>query len=79
MDDKIVFTPVTTGYNAGGYDLVHEFNGSVLCSDCANALDEDEKKEVTSDIYYEGPSLECDGGCGTFIESAYGDPEDDED
>jgi hypothetical protein len=32
---------------------------------------------VVGDVYYEGPPLICDD-CGTEIESAYGDPDEEE-
>jgi hypothetical protein len=55
----------------------------VLCAECAQkALDDPdeypENKPVYADVYYEGPAIECDGLCGKMIESAYGDPEDED-
>ena len=44
-------------------------DGEVICQDCAN---KSKQKCLEGDIYYEGPDIECDG-CGTMIQSAYGD------
>lgn len=59
----------------GGYTV--EFitdDGSVLCADCARAEVLENRGTVYADIYYEGPTRYCDG-CNTAIESAYGDPD----
>ena len=44
-------------------------DGEAICQDCAN---KSKQKCFEGDIYYEGPDIECDG-CGTMIQSAYGD------
>ena len=44
----------------------------ILCNNCAL----EHIEEINEyHCYFEGPPIECDGGCGEFIESAYGDPE----
>lgn len=63
----------------GGYPILYlDRDNSTLCAKCAteSLKDPDEVpqfKPVACDIYYEGPTLQCDQ-CGTDIESAYGDP-----
>jgi hypothetical protein len=47
---------------------------SRLCSDCAKESPEDIRYH---EVYLEGPPTECDE-CGKVIESAYGDPEEEE-
>jgi hypothetical protein len=64
----------------GGYQIIYLDRGnSVLCPACANKSDTDpdelpQFKPVAGDIYYEGPTIQCDQ-CNADIESAYGDPE----
>jgi len=74
----------------GGYPLVYvdEYNNE-LCPDCANDFvrelanetDPDERDMVTRVtewyIYHEGPSMCCDE-CNAEIESAYGNPFEDD-
>lgn len=66
----------------GGYPIIYlDHECSVLCAQCAtnSFKDEDERPEykpVDSDIYYEGPTLQCEQ-CNADIESAYGDPDTD--
>lgn len=56
----------------GAYPLIFVLNdGSVICQDCAN---KSKKMCFEGDIYYEGPTIECDE-CSDDIESAYGDPD----
>ncbi len=67
----------------GGYQIYYVCaDGGVLCPHCANgkngskASEQNEAKDwrlVDSDVHWEGQPLVCDH-CGTFIESAYGDP-----
>ncbi len=63
----------------GGYLILYlTSRNDVLCPDCAQkAVDDPETFDVDLpvfvDIYYEGPTIQCDE-CGAFIESAYGDP-----
>lgn len=74
MCEKKVFKDCTDGFNGGGYPIMHVLAGQIYCAKCANALDEEEKANVASDVYWEGSPIECSGECGTFIESAYGEP-----
>jgi hypothetical protein len=73
----------------GGYPLVYlcEDNGS-LCPDCANgkngaetlgidARDDKDWNVVSFYVHYEGPPVICDH-CNAEVESAYGDPEEQE-
>ena len=55
----------------GGYPMYYlNIHGDALCPSCANqGVDQLE----VADVYWEGPSFECDG-CDRAIESAYGDP-----
>lgn len=61
-------------------------DGGILCPACANRQNGSEASTepgdpqwfiVRQDVYWEGPPLDCDH-CGAKIESAYGDPEDDD-
>jgi hypothetical protein len=67
----------------GGYPVFYlDSENSVLCADCAtkSADDPDEIpqfKPIAYDIHWEGDSLFCEQ-CSVEIESAYGDPEEDE-
>lgn len=65
----------------GSYPLVYlTEQGNVLCANCANEelerWQQGESDDPPSDYgpYDEGPPLGCDE-CSTQIESAYGDPE----
>jgi hypothetical protein len=64
----------------GGYPIYYlDGENSTLCADCAtkSADDADEIpkfKPEACDVYYEGPTIFCDG-CNAEIESAYGDPD----
>lgn len=63
----------------GGYPLYYlDEEGNTLCPKCANENDAYSSELAGYDVYWEGPSIECDGGCGTFIKSAYGDPDEEE-
>lgn len=74
----------------GGYPLFYLCNdGGILCPDCMNSeivqIDDSTRTRsrdgwnvAACDAHYEGPPLPCDH-CGHEIESAYGDPEDQED
>ena len=63
-------------------------DGGVLCADCVNdnlELIRNAKKDhdpqwnvIGYDVYYEGPIINCDN-CNKDIESAYGDPDAEED
>lgn len=67
----------------GGYPIIYlDKNNSVFCPDCANDIDPNgeipDDPIIAGDIFYEGAPMECDGGCGKMIESAYGDPDEDD-
>jgi len=65
----------------GGYPIIYlvEIEGMVLCSGCAEQwLDEGNDTDLDFLTYYEGPTLYCDY-CNTELESAYGDPDGEED
>lgn len=68
----------------GGYPVMYlDKQGSILCPECARAADADRAENpdlapVDGDVYWEGPAMACDE-CGAEIESAYGDPESDDD
>ena len=60
----------------GGYPLVYyTANWEELCASCA--LKNDDDLAVLVDVYYEGPPKFCTD-CGDTIESAYGDPDNDQ-
>lgn len=62
----------------GGYPLRYfDEEGSELCATCASDPDANVPAEYF-DVFYEGPAFQC-ADCGTTIESAYGDPDSDED
>jgi hypothetical protein len=69
---------------AGGYPIYYlDRENSVMCADCAtkSADDPDEIEKFKPEsygIHYEGPVINCDQ-CGAEIESAYGDPNTEED
>jgi hypothetical protein len=64
----------------GGYPIAYyisehnQLTGDVLCADCAKEEVIDNRGSVYTDIYYEGPAEYC-AGCNREIESAYGDPD----
>jgi hypothetical protein len=68
-------------YADGGYPLVYtveESGGTIeVCPACAQefANDPEAARVIAAAPYYEGPALECEGGCRELIESAYGDPD----
>ncbi len=60
----------------GGYPIVATTDaGDILCPTCARTIYLNERLDVTVDCYFEGPTLFCDE-CNDEMESAYGDPED---
>jgi hypothetical protein len=65
----------------GGYPIIYySKDGGTLCPVCAQKIDDDEDDYDYIDqfyIYYEGPPEICDE-CSAEIESAYGDPNEDE-
>ena len=62
----------------GGYPIIYfTRDGLTICPDCANSVSDDSQAPVSGDVYWEGPTIECDD-CGNDIESAYGDPDLDE-
>lgn len=64
----------------GGYPIIYFASDmGTLCPKCANAFvtgrdTEEQLKPVACDIYWEGPTIQCEH-CNADIESAYGDPE----
>lgn len=67
----------------GGYPVVYvdpEDESEGLCAETVREMitagEWPEGKSIDSYTHYEGPSVECT--CGAMIESAYGDPEDDD-
>jgi hypothetical protein len=66
--------------SVGCYTLVYLCeDGGCLCAECAaseDAKEQDDKQwNVTAcDVYWEGPPMQCDH-CNAEIESAYGDPD----
>lgn len=63
----------------GGYPILYlDRDNAILCPKCATesmGLDDDDRmKAWAGDIYYEGPTIYCDE-CNAEIESAYGDPD----
>lgn len=82
MDIKVIVKNEDGSFPAyawpGGYPIVYySAEGNVYCPECANQT-EAEPEIAFWDIYYEGGPEICNG-CGTLIESAYGDPEEDND
>ena len=67
----------------GCYPILYlDQENSVLCAACAtNSLDDPDEvpqfRPVACDVYYEGEPETCTQ-CGTEIESAYGDPNEEE-
>ena len=73
----------------GGYPLILIMqDGGTLCRDCARTeyrlISDSTRKSCRDgwqaeavDIHWEGPPVSCDH-CGSITESAYGDPETDE-
>jgi len=63
----------------GGYPIGYlDADNCVLCPECANLSDPDERcAPVAYFVHWEGAPVQCEN-CNEYIESAYGDPEDDE-
>ena len=66
----------------GCYPLVYitSEDSSVACPKCANNIDNDPDdwvRLVDVGVHWEGPPMTCDH-CESSIESAYGDPDEDE-
>jgi hypothetical protein len=51
---------------------------TILCADCARKIYFNERIDINSLVYNEGPTEYCEE-CNAEIESAYGDPEEEED
>lgn len=66
-------TPLATYAWPGGYPVVYydAQDWDTLCAACATEFRHG-GGQLLSDIYWEGPSLEC-ANCGEEIQSAYGD------
>ncbi len=62
----------------GGYPIIYLCkDGGVVCPQCANENDWNGEQGVENgDIFWEGPAMSCDN-CNAEIESAYGDPDED--
>ena len=70
--------------SVGCYTVVYlTKDGGTLCADCANGENGSDASEtaddpswrlVDADVYWEGPTLQCDH-CNADIESSYGDPD----
>ena len=69
----------------GGYQMIYFCgDGSIICPECANKLDQNPPEapildyEVlsASDVFWEGEEIICEN-CNRSIESAYGVPEGD--
>ena len=64
----------------GGYPIFYlDAGGEILCADCATIMLDDETIDernlpIDSDVHWEGPSEYC-AECRKEIESAYGDPD----
>ena len=65
----------------GGYPIIYLTEaGEILCAECATKeirawmYDESTDPPTAYDAYYEGPTERC-ADCNREIESAYGDPE----
>ena len=60
----------------GGYPVLYlDQNNETLCAKCATKdLNDPENKPATYFVHYEGPSEFC-AECNAEVESAYGDPE----
>lgn len=64
----------------GGYPIIYgDRDNNTLCPACANKLRHDEYggRPLWYDVHWEGPALHCDE-CNAVIESAYGDPDEEE-
>lgn len=66
----------------GGYPMYYlDAQNNILCPDCAREFDSvdvpDPYSPVAGDVHWEGPPLTCDE-CGAEIQSAYGDPDKEE-
>jgi hypothetical protein len=62
----------------GGYPLYYlDAGNNTLCATCASENDEFSEPIVAYDTYLEGATMHCDH-CNAEIESAYGDPEEEE-
>ncbi len=71
----------------GGYPIIYSTSdGAWLCPACANgengsdaneASDDPQWRLIACDVHWEGPDLQCEH-CNADIESAYGDPDADD-
>lgn len=62
----------------GGYPvLYYDSDFAILCPNCANKWIDYSTDLIATDVYYEGPPEVCQN-CYTEIESAYGDPDQDD-
>ncbi len=62
----------------GGYPILFLNDRlDILCAKCAREEFIMRNVDITCDIYYEGPPYQCEE-CNAEIESAYGDPDEEE-
>lgn len=62
----------------GAYPLVYfDDDGNTLCASCATEATED-GETFNSFVHWEGPPIYCED-CGVVLDSAYGDPDSDDD
>lgn len=69
--------PLPAYAHPGGYPIMYvDKSNNTICPACANAMRHDEygNAPLWYDVYWEGPALQCEE-CGSAIESAYGDPD----
>ena len=75
---KQAYNDMFTDYVNGGYPVLFELDGYVLCAKCAKREyiynRKNFREDMSTDIYYEGATLACDK-CHAEIESAYGNPD----
>ncbi len=65
-------------YSAYPLIFIHKKKSEVICENCARAMNFNELKEsFVFEVFYEGADFYCDS-CNTEIESAYGDPEEED-
>lgn len=64
----------------GGINVIYyTTDGDAVCAECANQDQSEYDDPVTQwDLFYEGPPEQC-ANCYKMIESAYGDPDEDND
>ncbi len=62
----------------GGYPVIYfTKDGLTICPKCANREIDSAQAVIAGDVYWEGPTIQCND-CNADLESAYGDPEEKE-